>query len=175
MGKKFIQTLDRTIERAGYIALLFSGVLIFIMAWLSTYGVARRYALHNPEYYSYELSTIFLVACVVFAIAGVQRLGRQLRVDFISVRLSEGVQDFLLNIVGPILALFYVVILTWQSWGAAWYSMEIGEVSQSVWREPWWPTKMAVPVGAGLLCLVLIAQLCRGITKLVKRIIKMRP
>ena len=145
------------------------------MAWLSTYGVTRRYALNIPESYSYELSTIFLVACVVLAIAGVQRLGRQLRVDFISTRLSESVQNILLNIIGPILALFYVVILTWQSWDAAWYSMVIGEVSQSVWREPWWPTKMTVPVGAGLLCLVLIAQLCRGVTSLIQRIRKMRP
>lgn len=175
MFKRVTQTLDRVIERAGYIALFFSGVLILVMAWLSTYGVTRRYALNNPESYSYELSTIFLVACVVFAIAGVQRLGRQLRVDFIATRLSEGVQDVLLNIVGPILALFYVVLLTWQSWDAAWYSMVIGEVSQSVWREPWWPTKMAVPVGAGLLCLVLVAQLGRGIATLIQRIMKMRP
>lgn len=168
MFKKLIYTLDRVIERAGYIALFFSGILIFIMAWLSTYGVTRRYALNNPESYSYELSTIFLVACVMFAIAGVQRLGRQIRVDFISIRLSESVQNIMLNIIAPILALFYVVLLTWQSWDAAWYSMEVGEVSQSVWREPWWPTKMVVPVGAGLLCLVLIAQLCHGVTSLVR-------
>jgi len=166
--KKFIQAVDRVIERAGYIALIFSGVLIFIMAWLSTYGVTRRYVLSNPESYSYELSTIFLVACVMLAIAGVQRLGRQIRVDFISIRLSESWQNILLNIIAPILALFYVVLLTWQSWDAAWYSMKIGEVSQSVWREPWWPTKMVVPVGVGLLCLVLIAQLCHGVTALVR-------
>lgn len=174
MFKRVTQTLDRVIERAGYIALFFSGVLILVMAWLSTYGVTRRYALNNPESYSYELSTIFLVACVVFAIAGVQRLGRQLRVDFIATRLSEGVQDVLLNIVGPILALFYVVLLTWQSWDAAWYSMVIGEVSQSVWREPWWPTKMTVPIGVGLLCLVLLAQLGRGFVSLTQWIKQMR-
>ncbi len=173
MVKKVIQTLDRTIERAGYIALLFSGILIFLMAWASTYGVARRYLLNKPEPYSYEISTIFLVACVVFAIAGVQRWGRHLRVDFVSNRLSEGVQDILLNIVGPVLALFYVVLLTWQSWDAAWYSLQIGETSQSIWREPWWPTKMMVPIGSGLLCLVLIAQLCRGAASLIQRIRKM--
>jgi len=172
--KRLMQTFDRVIERAGYIALFVSGVLIFIMAWLSTYGVARRYAFNSPEPYSYELSTIFLVGCVLLAIAGVQRLGRQLRVDFISIRLSEGVQDILLNIVGPILALFYVILVTWQSWDAAWYSLQIGEISQSVWREPWWPTKMVVPIGGGLLCLVLVAQLCRGVTSLVQRLRKVR-
>ncbi|MBA7607753.1 hypothetical protein ES703_14920 [subsurface metagenome] len=172
--KKVMQTLDCAIERASDIALLLSGVLILLMAWLSTYGVARRYVFESPEPYSYEISTIFLVACVVLSIAGVQRLGRHLRVDFVPNRLSKGVQDILLNIVGPIVALFYVVILTWQSWGAAWYSLEIGELSQSSWRELWWPTKMMVPIGSGLLCLVLVAQLCRGVTSLKQRIKKMR-
>lgn len=166
--------MDRAIERAGYFALLVSGVLILIMAWLSTYGVARRYALNDPEPYSYEISTIFLVACVVLAIAGVQRLGRNLRVDFVSNRFPEGTQDILLNIVGPVLALFYVVLLTWQSWDNAWYSLQIGETSQSAWEEPLWPTKIAVPVGAGLLCLVLLAQLSRGVALLIQRIKKTR-
>ena len=170
MVKKIIQILDRTIERAGYYALLFSGILILLMSWLSTYGVARRYVLNSPEPYSYELSTIFLVACVVLAVAALQRRGRHLRVDFIASRFSGGVQDILINIVTPILALFYVVALAWQSWDCAWYSLKMGEISQSAWREPWWPTKMVVPIGTGLLCLVLIAQLCRGVTSLIQRI-----
>jgi TRAP-type mannitol/chloroaromatic compound transport system permease small subunit len=167
-----MQTLDHIVERASYIALLFSGILILIMAWLSTYGVARRYLLKNPEPYSYELSTMFLVACVLLAVAGVQRYGRNLRVDFISNRFPAGVQAALLDIFVPLLALFYVGIMTWQSWDAAWYSLKIGEVSQSAWREPWWPVKMAVPVGAGLLCLVLLAQLVRGVISLTQRIMR---
>ena len=163
-----IQNLDRIIERASNIGLLISGILITLMAFLSTYGVTRRYALQDPEPYSYEISTIFLLVCVVFAIAGVQRLGRNLRVDFVANQLSKNIQYILLNILAPVLALFYVVILTWQSWGDAWYSMQIWETSQSAWEEPLWPTKMAVPVGAGLLCFVLLAQLTRGIASLVQ-------
>ena len=174
MVKRVIQILDRIIERASNIALLVSGILILVMAWLSTYGVTRRYALNDPEPYSYEISTIFLLACVVLAIAGVQVLGRQLRVDFVANRFPEGVQDILLNVVVPVLALFYVVILTWQSWDTAWYSLQIGETSQSAWEEPLWPTKMTVPVGAGLLCLVLLAQLSRGVASFIRRVRKTR-
>jgi TRAP-type C4-dicarboxylate transport system permease small subunit len=173
--KRLMQTLDHIIERTSYIALFFSGMLILIMSWLSTYGVGRRYLLHNPEPYSYELSTIFLVACVILAVAGVQVLRRQLRVDFVTNRFSQDVQDILSDILVPILALFYVVIITWQGWDAAWYSLKIGEISQSAWREPWWPTKMAVPVGSGLLCLVLLAQLVHGINSLIRRSRKMGP
>ena len=91
------------------------------------------------------------------------------------LQLSQCFDKFiLLNIVGPMLALFYVVILTWQSWDTAWYSLQIGETSQSAWEEPLWPTKMVVPIGAGLLCFVLLAQLSRGVALLIQRIKKMR-
>jgi TRAP-type C4-dicarboxylate transport system permease small subunit len=168
--KRSAQTLDHFINRVTNIALLSAGMLIMIMGWLSTYGVGRRYLLHNPEPYSYELSTIFLVACVMLAIAGVQMLGRHLRVDFVATRYPQSVQAVLLDIVIPLLALFYVGIITWQGWNAAWYSLTVHETSQSAWREPWWPTKMVVPVGAGLLCIILLAQLSRGIASLIHKI-----
>jgi TRAP-type C4-dicarboxylate transport system permease small subunit len=172
--KKVKQILDHVVERASYYCLLLSGVLILLMAWASSYGVMRRYVLHNPEPYSYELSIVFLLACVVLSIAHIQRLGRHLRVDFVASRLPEGVQAILLDIVCPILALFYVGILTWQSWADAWYSLQIGEVSTSVWRIPLFPVKLVVPIGAGLLCLVLVAQLYRGITSLKEMMTKTR-
>jgi TRAP-type mannitol/chloroaromatic compound transport system permease small subunit len=170
--KKVLQTIERIIGRMGDLGLLISGILIMIMALLSTYGVGRRYLLHNPEPYSYEISTMLLVACVVFAVAGLQRHMRHLRVDFISNFFSANVQRILLNIVTPIFALFYVVIITWQSWKNALYSMSIDEMSQSSWQEPLFPIKLFVPIGMALLCLVLVAQLSHGIASLIEMIKK---
>ncbi len=174
MFKKVMQNIDHILERASYYGMLVSGVLILIMAFLSTYAVARRYLLHNPEPYSYEIGMSFLVACVVLAIAGLQRIGQNLRVDFITNRFSESVQAALLNILVPILALVYITIMTWQSWDVAWYSFKIHELSQSSWQEPLFPLKFVVPVGSGLLWLVLLAQLIRGVNSLVQRIKKIR-
>lgn len=169
MVKKILQKIEQTIGRISDLGLVLSGSLILIMAFLSTYGVARRYLLHRPEPYSYEFSTILLVSCVVFSIAGLQRHMRHLRVDFISNRFSNYTQDILLRIITPILALFYVVIITWKSWENAIYSMSIWERSQSSWQEPLFPIKLTVPVGMAFLCLVLISQLCQGITNLFKK------
>jgi TRAP-type mannitol/chloroaromatic compound transport system permease small subunit len=166
--------VERIIEQICDLGLLISGFLILMMALLSTYGVGRRYLLHNPEPYSYELSTMLLVACVVFAVAGLQRHMRHLRVDFISNYFSASIQSILLNIITPILALFYVVIITWQSWENALYSMRIDELSQSSWQEPLFPIKLFVPIGMALLCLVLMAQLSHGIASLIKMIKKKR-
>jgi TRAP-type C4-dicarboxylate transport system permease small subunit len=164
--------IERIIERIGDWGLVISGVLILAMSLLSTYGVGRRYLLHSPEPYSYEFSTILLVACVVFAVAGLQRHRRHLRVDFVASYLSTSVQSILINIVTPGLALFYVAIITWQSWNNALYSMSIGETSQSSWQEPLFPVKLFVPIGMALLCLVLVAQLSRGMASLIEMIKK---
>jgi TRAP-type mannitol/chloroaromatic compound transport system permease small subunit len=169
--RKLLQIVEHIIEQVGELGLVISGILTLVMALLSTYGVGRRYLLNNPEPYSYELSTMFLVACIVFAVAGLQRHGRHLRVDFISNYFPPSVQSVLLNIITPIFALFYVVIITWQSCENALYSMKIKEMSQSSWQEPLFPIKLFVPIGMALLCLVLIAQLSHGIASLT-RIIK---
>ncbi|MBN1831590.1 MAG: TRAP transporter small permease subunit [Deltaproteobacteria bacterium] len=167
MMKKIFLTIERAITRISEWGLLFSGILILIMSLLSTYGVGRRYIFNNPEPYSYELSTMLLLACVVFAVAGLQRQRRHLRVDFIAGRLSPRLEDILVNIFTPIMALFYVGIICWKSWDNAIYSMIIWETSQSSWEEPLFPVKMMVPIGTALLCLVLVSQLIQGIKNII--------
>ncbi len=161
--KNIFLKIDRVIERVVNWGLVVSGILILLMSFLSTYAVGRRYLLNNPEPYSYEISTIFLTACVVFAISGLQRYKRHLRVDFIANYMPKNAQGILVDIVGPVLALVYVIIVTWQSLDNAIYSFNIGETSQSVWEEPLYPTKFLIPLGASWLALVLLAQLTRGI------------
>lgn len=161
--KRIGQVLERIVERASSAGLLFSGVMILLIGLAVSYAAARRYVFNSPEPYSYEISTMLSVTAAAFAIPAVQWLRRNIRVDFIAGYFPQTVQAILLDIIGPILALFYVAIVTWQSWRAGWYSLRIGEISQSVWAEPLWPMKLLVPIGFGLLCLVLVAQLCHGI------------
>lgn len=168
MLKKVFLAIDRVIERVGNWGLVSGGVLILLMSFLSTYAVGRRYLLKNPEPYSYEVSTIFLTACVVLAVSGLQRYKRHLRVDFVANYMPPAVQGILMDIVGPVLGLVFVAIITWQSWGNALYSFHIGETSQSIWEEPLYPTKFVIPVCMFWLCLVLLAQIAHGVIALVK-------
>jgi TRAP-type mannitol/chloroaromatic compound transport system permease small subunit len=168
MIKKIFGAIDRIIEKVGNWGLVLSGILILLMGFCSTYAVFRRYILHNPESYSYEISVIFLTACVVLAVSGLQRAKRHLRVDFVSNYLPQNWQIFLMDILGPMIALVFVGIIVWQSWTAAVYSMSIGERSQSMWEEPLYPTRFVIPVCMFWLCLVLIAQLIKGAKELAK-------
>jgi TRAP-type mannitol/chloroaromatic compound transport system permease small subunit len=160
--------IDKIINRASHIFLVLSGVLIVIMMFTATYGVVRRYAFHSPEPYSYELSTMFMVFTFVFAISAVERLDRHIRVDFISSHLSGYWQHIILNIIAPIMGLFFTFVLTWQGLDVALFSLKIGEVSSSSWREPLFPIKLMVPVGYALLGLVLLTRIYKGIASLKK-------
>jgi len=160
--------IDRIIEKVGDWGLIISGILILLMSFCNTYAVFRRYILHNPESYSYEMSVIFLTACVVLAVSGLQRYKRHLRVDFVANYLPQKVQIVLMDFLGPVLALTFVIIITWQSWDNAWYSMTIGERSQSIWQEYLFPTKFIIPVCMFWLCLVLVAQILHGIGDFLK-------
>ena len=168
MSKKAAETLDHVLERVVYYAIYVGGVVTLLMALTTTYGVVRRYALNAPEPYSHEIIIFCLIFSVALAIPYIQRQGRNLRVDFIANRFPPRVQAFILDIFVPLIALFYLVLLVWRSWGDAWYSLGIGEKTYSAWAPPVGPMKLLEPIGAGLLCLVLISQLIRGLLALRK-------
>jgi TRAP-type C4-dicarboxylate transport system permease small subunit len=167
--KKSVDKLDHFLERVVYYAIYVGGVITLVMAFVTTYGVFRRYALNNPEPYSYEIGIFCLICSVSLSLPYIQRQGRNLRVDFMSNRFSPKVQGALLNIFTPLIALFYLLLLAWKAWEDAWYSLGIAERTYSAWAPPVGPMKLVVPVGVGLLCMVLIAQLIHGLFTLIKR------
>ena len=164
--KKARQRVEHLIEYASYLFLGVSGVLILLISFAATYGVIRRYVFNNPEPYSYEIGIIFLLFSFVLTVAELQKRERHIHVDMIITHLPEVTQYILRNIVGPIVGLFLCVMLTWQSWDNAWFALQIGEVSPSVWKEPLFPIKILVPIGYGLLCLILLIKLYHGIVSL---------
>lgn len=170
--KRFFSIVDKIINGVTEYAVLISGILIAIMAVLTTYGVVARYAFDAPEPYSYEISVIFLTTCILLSIPAVQKNNRNLRVDFIVGRFSPRGQHIFENIVVPVLALVFVVVVIWKSWGIFASSFESGETSQSAVQEPLWPMKLLVPLTMGWLALVLISQLVHGIQDLARGTMK---
>jgi TRAP-type C4-dicarboxylate transport system permease small subunit len=138
------------------------------MALVTTFGVVMRYAFNRPEHFSYEIGIFCLISSVALALPYIQKQGRNLRVDFVSNYFSPKIQAALLNIFVPVIALFYLVLLVWRSWVDSWYSLSIAERTYSAWAPPVGPMKLLVPIGGGLLCIVLIIQLIHGLIDLMK-------
>ena len=146
---------------------LLSGVLIVLMAFVTGYGVVMRYIFRSPSIHAYEISCILMLACVIFSIAHTQRLGQHIRIDILDRYTSETVRGILLNIVGPLVGLSFCIPLVWKTWDEAWFALESGQVTGTA-SLPTFPMMVAIPIGTGLLCLVLIAQILRYLASLTK-------
>jgi TRAP-type mannitol/chloroaromatic compound transport system permease small subunit len=166
--KRLLLKIDDIVGKVSDWAMVIAGILILIMGFLTTYGVGRRYIFNDPEPYSYELSIIFLTACILLAIPGIQHGRRNLRVDFIANHLSPKWQGILSDIITSVLALIFVSIVIWKSWYIFVSSFQLHETSQSAWQEPLWPMKLLVPVTMFWLVLTLISQLVHGVIHVVK-------
>jgi len=164
---KIVKALDKALDLLSNWGLAFSGILLLAMAVNVTYGVVTRYVFSSPSVISIELLKIFLIPACVFAVAYVHRNNRHLRVDFLFNRFPPIVQLIVSEIFLSVSGLCVAYVLVWKGWVSMLYSYQIGEASYAIWAEPLWPVRLVIPIGYGLLGLVMVAQLFHGIGSLV--------
>jgi TRAP-type C4-dicarboxylate transport system permease small subunit len=162
MGAFFL-ALEKVLKKIVDVCALIAGFMIIATTFVTVYGVSMRYFFRAPEPISYELATIFLLWGFLFAISFVEWKGEHIRADIFTPLMPKGLVTALNRIVGPCLALIYCFTLTLKGWKVAMYSLSINERSMSVWQEPLGPIKLMIPLGYGLLTLVVFRMLVRGI------------
>lgn len=164
--KSVRQRLDLWTERTNQGLLLIAGSLIVLMAFLAAYGSVRRYVFQSPEPVSYELSKMFLLLSFVLAIAAVEMQNRFLRCDLLLERFPGRFRNAVSNILSPILGTIFFGAITWISASDTLRAFSIDQHSQSSWPIPLYPIKLAIPLGYGFLCVVLLLRLVRGVVRL---------
>jgi len=140
-----------------------SGILLLATCFNVTYGVIMRYIFNNPSIQAIELTKLLLIPALVFAVVYVQWNDRHLRVDFILTRFPMLMQRILMELLVPVMGLCVVAILVLKGWDAAVYSLQIHEISMSVWSEPLYPIKFTIPIGYGLLGVIMVGQLVKAV------------
>ena len=164
MIHKMMQPFDSFVQKTSHVFVVIAGIQIVLMVFITTYGVVMRYFFRRPEPISYELCTIFLLWTFVLAISAVERLDEHICADIFIQYAPESLRRFLKDLLTPFLGLIFSVILTWQGWRVAMYSLRINERSISVWAEPLFPVKILIPICYGLLVLVLLIKFYRNIS-----------
>jgi TRAP-type transport system small permease protein len=159
--KRIVKTLDHLVDQISIIFLWISGAMIWIMAFSTTYGSLRRYLFSSPEPYSSEITVYVLTICACFSLAYIEKLNRHIRMDLLSYLFPKETQAFILNVFIPAIGIFFYIILIQSSWDYAMYGLQIGMTSFSSLRWPVYPAMLAIPIGSGMLCLMLIAKIIR--------------
>ena len=169
MGR-FLESLIDHVSRAFW---MYSGIAITLMAFVVVYGVATRYIFKQVDPYSYVIICILMISAVFLPMAYIEKLDGHLKVNLISRYLPKIVREILVNVVGPVLGIISIAALTWQSWEIASQAFQTGDTwGSGAVRVPTWPARMTVPIGAGLLCLVLIAKVLHYLVTLRNKVTK---
>jgi TRAP-type mannitol/chloroaromatic compound transport system permease small subunit len=167
--KRIAGALGGLLDRITRALWLLAGFLILIMALVVGYAVVMRYVFRNPDPYSYELISIFMLVTVVFALAHTQRTGRNIRIDLLERFFPGLMRDTIRDIIGPLMGLVLSVLLTWQSLDDAIFALQTSQLTRGTFVIPTFPIKITVAIGAGLLSLVLVAQIARYICSLLNK------
>lgn len=156
-----IRFLSRKLFYAG-------AVFLFILVILITLEVVARRFLGRPTSWSFEISTYLLSLIIFLPIAYVLQIRRHIAVSFLYDHLSNKGRS-VLDLVAPVLALVWSVILTWQIGKLAYASLQHGWTSGTQLSVPIGYLQLVMAIGASLLCLEFVLLILSHVKLLLGR------
>lgn len=129
-----------------------AGLGVLLMMLIGGIDVITTKALSWPIPGAYEITETLMVATVFLALALSQREKRQIRVELITEKLGRGKRLFF-DAIAEVFSLAMYGLIAWFGIQAAWESVQIGEFSSGIVKLPIWPAKIALAVGAALMCI----------------------
>jgi TRAP-type C4-dicarboxylate transport system permease small subunit len=156
-----MEALDRALDTTSRAISVIAGVALVLMMVHVTLDVLGKYLLLRPMPMTLEMvANYYMVAVVFLPLAAVERHDQHIHVELLAEHLPPRARSLLMSAVCVLSAAFFAV-LTWQAWDNAVDKYEIGEFIMGTRPVVIWPTRFLVPLGCGLLVLVLLLKAVR--------------
>jgi len=131
------------------------------MAGVIGYEVAVRYGFDSPTIWGTQLAQMIFGTYVVLGGAYALRYRVHVNMDAIYARLSPR-KKATIDVVTSMAFFFAIGFLLWQGGILAWEAVMKWETSVvTPWRQPIWPVKLMIPIGALLILLQGLAKFIR--------------
>ena len=143
---------------AGRLTALLMVPMIFIIMW----EVIARYVFNSPTDWAFETSLFIFGGLVVLGGGYTLYTNGHVNMDVFFSRLSLR-RRAILDVVTSVFFFLFIYILLRESWDIAWDSFVRREHTWTDWAPPYYPIRMALPVGAFLLLLQGIAKFIRDL------------
>jgi TRAP-type C4-dicarboxylate transport system permease small subunit len=123
-----------------------AAVALAALALMTFADVIARYFFNVPFSFTVELTEIAMGAMIFLGVGLTTHDNEHIRVDFVTLRLSEWWRALLI-LVTNVVALGFLTLLVWRLWLRAAALLEKGDVSP-IMLIPRWPTAFIMSVGA---------------------------
>ena len=136
--------------------------LVIVMTLIMMCEITLRYVFNKPTLWAHETTTMLFGA--YFMLGGAYCLLRRQHVnmDIILNRLPPRAKA-ILGVVGYALLFLFCVVLLWKGGEMALKSLKLLECTTSVWGPPWYPVKLAIPIGTIMILLQGLANFTRDL------------
>jgi TRAP-type mannitol/chloroaromatic compound transport system permease small subunit len=148
-------------RNSGWIA----GSLTVVMVVAVMREVIGRYFFNAPSDWSLELCGYLLVGLAYLAAADTEIAERHIRIDFIYERFRGRTKN-IMDVVISLFGLLWSGTLIWQGGRLALHSLATNARSADAMMWPLFPSQVMVPLGAGMLFLVLMGKLIHNVRAL---------
>jgi tripartite ATP-independent transporter DctM subunit len=135
-----------------------AGIIIMLMMIGTTLDVIMRDFLNSPIKGNFEFQSLMLTAVAYLGISFVQSNRGHITMDVLLTRLSKDNQ-LVLQFLADLMFLLIAALITWQMGRQAVQAFITGDYYYGLMHFPLWPSKSAIALGTGLLCLRLIAHI----------------
>ncbi|MGF1477522.1 MAG: TRAP transporter small permease [Geminicoccaceae bacterium] len=153
----YLEGCDRALMRLEAATAWIGGLVIFLLMGLVTAEVVLRRLFNSPIPGQQDITILSIVAFGLLCISYCYRQSGHIRMDLVLLKTS-GRLRWLLNLVVTLLALLTVTAIWPGTWNHFLRAFELGDTTFGIGL-PTWPSKLAAPVGLGLLWLRLVLEL----------------
>lgn len=159
MHTRITDAIDALNARAGEFVAYWAVIAVFVYY----YEVIARYVFNSPTNWVHE--SMFLMFGMQYMLAGAYAYGvdQHVRVDVFYANFSDRGKA-IADIITSVFFFIFVLTMLWTGARFAMDSINNSEVSFTEWGVQYWPVKLMIPIGAGLLAL-------QGLSKLIKDIV----
>lgn len=152
-----LNTLDKALMRVEFLTAALAGLTIFAVMLLVTAEVLMRRLLNSPIQGQVDATSLSMVAFSLLCISYCYRQAGHIRMDMLQ-KMTRGRLSWFTHLFATLVGFFVVSAIlpgTWTHFMRAW---ELGDTTLGVGL-PTWPSKLAAPVGLGLLWLRLLLEI----------------
>ncbi len=149
--------LDNALMKVELATARFAGLVIFVIMVLVTFEVLFRRLFNSPIPGQVDFTMMTMVAFSVLCISYCYRQSGHIRMDLL-MKLTHGRSNWVAHLFVTLVALLTITIITPGTWSHFERAYYFGDTTFGVGL-PTWPSKLAVPVGLGVLWLRLVLEL----------------
>ena len=140
---------------------------LIVLTLLTVADIIGRYVFNQPIKGTIEISQQIMAYVIFFGMAYTLVKGAHVR---ISIALDQFPHRLRMTaeIITDIIGIFFCGLLVWGSWNQFWDSFVVWELMPAAINIPWWPAKLAMPVGFFFMALQFFVYIVSHLTNLIE-------